>query len=175
MLDAFVEAAAARGVARRTVHGAWPDVVGVTPTADVVVCHHVVYDVADVVPFVVGLTARARLAVVVELSDVHPMTALADAWRHFWGLERPAGPTADLLLAVLHDLGLEPESVASPRPARSTDPPDLAAAAAHVRRRLCLPSDREPEVAAWLAEHPIAWPDSMVTIRWPGDAGAMEA
>lgn len=174
MLDAFVAAAADRGVARRTVHGDWTDVVGTTPPADVVVCHHVLYDVTDIVPFVIALTARARLAVVVEISRIHPMTALTDAWRHFWDLSRPAGPTADLLLDVLRDLGLEPESATSRRPARSTDVRDPVTAAATARRRLCLPVDREPEVAAWLAEHPIAWPDTMVTIRWPGEAEAME-
>ena len=48
MLDAFVDAARIAGVARRTVHGAWPDVAGHTPHADVVICHHVLYDVGGV-------------------------------------------------------------------------------------------------------------------------------
>jgi 2-polyprenyl-3-methyl-5-hydroxy-6-metoxy-1,4-benzoquinol methylase len=65
MLDEFLEAASAAGVARRTVHGSWPDVAGQTPVADVVVCHHVLYDVQDVIPFVLALTDHAYLAVVV--------------------------------------------------------------------------------------------------------------
>ncbi len=46
MLDEFVAAAAAVGVARRTLHGGWPEIASSAPVADVVVCHHVLYDVA---------------------------------------------------------------------------------------------------------------------------------
>ena len=105
MLDRFVAAAAAAGIARRTVHGDWPDVAGHTPIADVVVCHHVVYNVADILPFVMALTDHARLAVVVELPALHPMSAWSEAWRHFWGVVRPPGPTADAFVAVLRDRG----------------------------------------------------------------------
>lgn len=170
MLDAFVRAAVDRGVARRTVHGDWPDVFATTPVADVVVCHHVVYDVVEIVPFLIGLTERARLAVVVELSSVHPMTAFAAAWRHFWGLERPVGPHADDLLAVLGELGIVAEWEASPRRPRPTDARRSDELVALVRRRLCLPDERDPEISTWLADHPIAWPETMVTIRWPGTA-----
>ena len=59
------------------------------PIADVVVCHHVVYNVADIVPFLTALATHARLAVVLELTSRHPQVAWSDAWRHFWGIERP--------------------------------------------------------------------------------------
>jgi len=171
MLDAFVAAASRAGVARRTVHGDWPDVASHTPGADVVVCHHVLYDVVDVVPFLFALTERARLAVVVEVTPVHPMTAWTPAWDHFWGVERPAGPTVPDLLAVLDELELEPEHTIGPRGALAhfaTDPADELASA---RRRLCLPAERDAELATWLAAHPIAWPETVATIRWPGAAG----
>jgi SAM-dependent methyltransferase len=58
MLDAFAVTADARGLVHREVLGDWPDVAEATPVADVVVCHHVVYNVADLAPFVTALDAR---------------------------------------------------------------------------------------------------------------------
>lgn len=170
MLDEFVAAAARAGVAHRTVHGRWPDVAPSTPIADVVVCHHVLYNVGDVVPFLLALTDHARLAVVVEIPTVHPMSAWTPAWEHFWGLARPAGPTADDLLAVLVELGLDPEHATSPRGPLSRDAADPSTFVRTARRRLCLPPDRDEELAAWLAGHPLPWADTMATIRWPGAA-----
>lgn len=170
MLDRFVEAAAAAGVARRTVHGQWPDVAARTPVADVVVCHHVVYDVADIVPFVVALTVTARLAVVVELPLRHPMSAWSPAWQHFWGLARPAGPTADAFVDVLREIGLDPEVAVGERgtlPRSATDPDVFVPT---TRRRLCLPAERDDEIAAWLTEHPPPFVDRVATVRWPGAA-----
>lgn len=168
MLDAFVDAASAAGVTRRTVHGSWPDVADLAPTADVVVCHHVLYDVADVVAFVLALTAHARLAVVVEITTRHPMSAWSPAWAHFWDIERPVGPTHDDLLAVLDELGLQPEHAVSergPLPRFAADPERVVPTA---RRRLCLPVDRDGDLEAWLAENPPQWPETVATIRWPG-------
>ena len=109
MLDQFLSAASDVGVARRTIHGTWPEVAAYTPAADLVVCHHVAYDIGDIVPFLWALTDHPRLAVVLEIPTVHPMSAWAPAWQHFWGVERPAGPTSDDLVAVLHEMGLDPE------------------------------------------------------------------
>ena len=170
MLDGFVEAASAAGVARRTVHGVWPEVAGQTPVADVVVCHHVLYDVQDVVPFVLALTAHAYLADVVEMPTRHPMSAWSPAFRHFWELERPDGPTHRDLVAVLDELGLQPEFTTSPRaalPSYAADPDVLVRMA---RRCLCLSPGRDRELAEWLAANPLPWPDTLATIRWPGSA-----
>jgi len=170
MLDAFVAAASEVGVARRTVHGTWPDVAEHTPSADVVVCHHVVYNVVDIVPFVVALTTHARLAVVVELPISHPMTAWSPAWEHFWALARPDGPTADDFVAVLRELGLDPEVAVGRRaaaPPAATDPDILVSG---TRRRLCLSAERDDEIAQWLAEHPPEFPEQVVSVRWPGAA-----
>jgi SAM-dependent methyltransferase len=170
MLDEFVEAASAAGVARRTVHGSWPEVAGQTPVADVAVCHHVLYDVPDIVPFVLALTAHAYLAVVVEVPTRHPMSAWSPAFRHFWQLERPDGPTHHDLIAVLDELGLQPESTTGNRAALpwSAADPDLLVACA--RRRLCLSADRDREISEWLAANPLPWPDTVATIRWAGTA-----
>lgn len=170
MLDRFVAAAAAAGVARRTVHGDWPDVAGHTPVADVVVCHHVVYNVADIMPFVVALTDHARLAVVVELPTVHPMSAWSEAWQHFWGVVRPPGPTADDFVAVLREIGLDPEIEVGRRARLSGPADDPAVFVPTARRRLCLPESRDHELAAWLEQHPPAFVQHVVTARWPGAA-----
>ncbi|MGH9244307.1 MAG: class I SAM-dependent methyltransferase [Acidimicrobiales bacterium] len=47
MLDAFAARAAQLGVPHEEVEGSWPDVAGVALAADVAVCHHVGYSVAD--------------------------------------------------------------------------------------------------------------------------------
>jgi SAM-dependent methyltransferase len=170
MLDAFVEAAAAVRVARRTVHGAWPEVAPYTPPADLVICHHVVYDVADVVPFLLAMTDHARLAVVVELPVRHPMSAWSEAWMHFWDLSRPDGPTHLDFLAVVRELGLDPEVSVGPRRPLSTAAADPDRLVPTARRRLCLPPERDDELAAFLASHPPRWVTDVATLRWPGEA-----
>jgi SAM-dependent methyltransferase len=170
MLDEFVRAASAAGVARRTVHGSWPDVAGQTPRAEVVVCHHVLFDVPDVIPFVLALGDHAYLAVVVEIPTRHPMSAWSPAFRHFWQLARPDGPTHRDLVDVLDELGLQPEFTTSPRAALPTYAADPEVLVPMARRRLCLSADRDAELAEWLAANPLPWPDTVATIRWPGTA-----
>jgi len=48
MLAAFAAAAGAQGVEHEEHAGAWPAVSDQVPVADVVVCHHVFYNVAEV-------------------------------------------------------------------------------------------------------------------------------
>jgi cyclopropane fatty-acyl-phospholipid synthase-like methyltransferase len=171
MLAEFTRAAAAAGVPSTTVEGRWPDVAHLTPAADVVVCHHVAYNVADIEPFLLALTTHARLAVVLVLPPRHPLSAWNDAWRHFWGIERPTEPTADDLAEVLAGLGLDAErwDVARPPLARATA--DIASQVSSARRRLCLTEDRDDEIAAYLDGHEPAWSDTNVVFRWPGAAG----
>lgn len=169
MLDEFVSAAESAGVARRTVHGAWPEIAPATPIADVAVCHGVVFEVGDVVPFLWALTDHARLAVVIELPARHPRSAWSAAWRHFHGVDRPDGLTHLDLVAVLREMGLDPELAVERPPGSSgvtTGPADLVPIA---RRLLCLPTERDAELAAWLAEHPPAVAE-VATLRWPGEA-----
>src|SRR3954451_18694865 len=96
MLEEYGAAAERRAVAHAEVEGAWPDVSPAVGRVDVVVCHHVFYNVADLAPFATALTAAANRRVVVEMTATHPLTASAALWRHFHGIERPAGPSADL-------------------------------------------------------------------------------
>lgn len=170
MLDHFVAAASDAGVARRTVHGEWPEVAPHTPHADVVVCHHVVYNVVDIVPFVWALTEHARLAVVVELPTSHPMSAWAPAWQHFWGLARPDGPTVEGFVAVLRELGFDPEVTVSRRSALPPAAVDPTVFVPTARRRLCLPAERDDEIAEWLDANPPPFVEQVATVRWPGSA-----
>ena len=170
MLDAFVTGAQVTGVARRSLLGRWPEIAPLAPVADVVVCHHVLYNVADVVPFVLALTDRARLAVVAEITVRHPMSAWNEAWAHFWGIDRPDGPTDADLLAVLRELALDPEHRRSPRPPLSRASGDPSSLVPSARRRLCLPASRDGELADWLAAHPPAFVEEVATFRWAGTA-----
>jgi SAM-dependent methyltransferase len=170
MLTAYADAARSVGVAASTVHGRWPDVAADVPVADVVVCHHVFFNVADAIPFAMALTEHARLAVVVETTVRHPLSAWSAAWRNFWGLERPTGPTHGDLVAVLVEAGLVPEvwhSHRTPLSRQSSDPSTLLPTA---RRRLCLGPERDGELANYLARNPIEFVDTVATLRWPGTA-----
>jgi SAM-dependent methyltransferase len=170
MLAAFSRAAVAAGVRSTTVEGRWPAIAVVAPVADVVVCHNVAYNIADIEPFVLALTAHARLAVVLVLPPRHPLSAWNDAWRHFWGLERPSEPTADDLAEVLSGLGLVAERWDVPRPPLAGVTEDAGAQVRSARRRLCLTEDRDDELAAYLDAHEPQWSQTNVVFRWPGSA-----
>jgi SAM-dependent methyltransferase len=148
MLERYRAAAGATPV--RTWCGRWPDVAGEVPPADVVVAANVVYNVPDLPGFLTALTGHARRRVVVELTDAHPWTALAPLWRHFHGEDRPDGPTSALFGEVLAELGIDARSTTWERLDlfRGGDPAEVLA---FTRRRLCLPADRDPEIAAQLA------------------------
>jgi SAM-dependent methyltransferase len=174
MLDAFRERTERLGIEARTVHGRWPEVADRTPTADVVVCHHVFYNAPDLADFTRALDRHARRRVVVELPEVHPMQALNPLWLRLHGLRRPDRPRADDAVAVLREAGLRPRVQRWPRPPRleyrSFD--DLVAV---TRQRLCLPPERLDELADALLDlgvdpaHPRDLPpdsDTLVTLWW---------
>jgi SAM-dependent methyltransferase len=168
MLDLFEQTAEGRGITVVTHRGRWPDIADAVPPADVVICHHVVYNVPDIVPFLVALTGHARLAVVVELTSSHPMTGWRDVWRRFWDLDRPMGPTADEFVTIVRQLGWSPEVWRRQRSLDDLPFLDPERAVRSTRRRLCLPLERTDEVAEYLRDHPLRWPSEVVTVRWPG-------
>lgn len=175
MLDQFASAADRLGVAHREIEGRWPDVAIAAELAgapiervDVAVCHHVAFNVPDLEPFVVALSAIARLGVVMVLPRRHPMSAWNAAWKHFWNLDRPSGPTSDDAVEVLRAVGIEPEVIEVPRPAMARHADDPTALVASARRRLCLTSDRDDEIAAWLRDNPPDFMREVVILRWPG-------
>lgn len=165
MLGAFGDRADARGVAHAEIVGRWPDAARRAPTADVVVCHNVLYNAADVVPFVAALTDHARRRVVVELTEQHPLAWLRPYWRALHDFDRPPGPDADDLLAVLAELGDETEVSRWERASRGRR--DRDAQIEFVRQRLAVGPDRDDEVAALLDRHPPPETRRVVTIAWP--------
>ena len=151
MLTLLAERAAAAGLDSRTITGRWPDVADLVGPADVVTCHHVVYNVPDIWDFLAALTSYARRRVVVELTAVHPLTSLNPLWLRFHGLRRPDGPTAADLLAILAEAGLSAGHTEWSRPAEA-DYTGFAELVDVTRRRLCLPADRASEVEAALLD-----------------------
>lgn len=175
MLAALTARAAAANLPTRTFQGRWPDVAPEVPPADVVLCHHVFYNAGELGAFATALTTHARRRVVVELTPHHPMRPLSPLWTAMHGLPRPDAPTWMDAVEVLREIGLRPSVRRWPRPPR---PPytSFAELIATTRRRLCLPADRDSELADALValgvdpDHPrdlgTAEPDELVTLWW---------
>lgn len=178
MLALLAERAAARGMRASCVTGSWPQVAPQVGTADVVTCHHVVYNAPDIEPFLGALTSHARRLVVVETAAAHPLTSLNELWLRFHGLTRPDRPTATELIAIGEAMGLRIGQQRWQRPA-GADYASFAELADVTRRRLCLPPERVGEVADALAElgvdpaRPLDLGSSgreVLTIWWDGGA-----
>lgn len=179
MLALLAERAAALGIIARCVHGSWPQAAPQVPAADVVTCHHVLYNVPGLAPFVRALTAHARRLVVTEITATHPLVTLNELWLKFHGLPRPDGPTAADVLRILTAMGLRPGCRQWRRP-RGADYASFDELTEVTRRRLCLPPERAGQVADALVEagadprHPVDLGSSgrdVVTIWWAGGAG----
>lgn len=166
MLRNFANAADKAGVAHEEIPGEWPDVSDRAPLSDVVVCRNVVYNVPSIVPFSKALTGRATKSVVVELTEFHPSVALAPLWLQFWGLRYPNGPTADMFIEVLAEMGYKVDVEREVRPSiKATTSPDSYVE--FVRRRLCLDSSRDADIAAALVETGLASDETtVVVVSW---------
>lgn len=178
MLDLLAQRASDRGAQALRVPGRWPDVAPQVPVADVVTCHHVLYNVPDLAPFVAALTGHARRLVVVETASTHPLTSLNELWLRFHGLRRPERPTGTDLLEILRAMGLGMDYVHWRRPG-GLDYASFAELVDVTRQRICVPSERADEVGAALVEagvdpaHPQDLGSSgrdVVTIWWQGGA-----
>lgn len=165
MLAAFAEGARRLGVAAQTVEGIWPDAAADTPVADVVVCLHVVYNVADLVPFAEALTAHARRRVVLELPTRHPLHWLNPYWRVVHGVERPDGPTADDALAVFSGLGYAPRHERWQRPVSVHDA-TLDDQVTFIGQRLAVADDHRRQVRDAVHRFGIPAERDVVTVWW---------
>jgi hypothetical protein len=165
LLDAFISCATRVGVRATAIEGAWPDVAERCPSADVVVCHHVFYNVADLAAFAAALDSHARERVVVELTAVHPMGWMAPYWLNLHGLPQPDRPTAEDALAVLGELGL---NVYQNRWHRRYRPlgEDTSHGLESMARRLCLPAERHEELRRLLEKIPPPRDREVVTLWW---------
>lgn len=165
MLDAFEQAAAKREVASKVILGDWPDVADRTPDADVVVCHHVAYNVWELPDFVRALDAHARRRVVLELPVRHPLTWMNPLWKQFWNLDRPTSPTADDALTVIRDTGINAQLVEYDDVAQRI-PLDPRAQAESACIRLCLPVSQADEVEAAVRAADAGMPRRLAAIWW---------
>ncbi|HVB45610.1 MAG TPA: class I SAM-dependent methyltransferase [Streptosporangiaceae bacterium] len=183
MLDLLGQRAAERGLNAERVLGRWPRLAPQVAVADVVTCHHVLYNVPELGQFLTALTGHARRLVVVETTATHPLTSLNELWLRFHGLRRPNRPAAADVLAILRAMGL---SFGHTRWQRSGGPdyPSFAELTDVTRRRLCLPPDRAAEVADALVTagvdpaHPVDLGSSgrdVLTIWWNGSAQNLAA
>lgn len=165
LLAAFAARSRQRGMKTTTVEGTWPDVAPSTPPGDVVVCHHVVYNVGDLASFTSALTSHAARRVVVELTAVHPMRWLAPYWEEMHGISQPDRPVADDAVAVFEELGLDVHYERWTRPVQMIGENETDATA-RIARRLCLPPERHGELAALLARVPPPTTRDVVTVWW---------
>jgi hypothetical protein len=159
-----------------TILGRWPDVAPQAGRANVVVCGHVLYNVADLLPFITALNAAASRRVVIEVTRSHPRTRLLERalWRHFWNLERPEGPTWEDAVAVTREAGIEP-NVEQWESEQRGGFPSLDELVSWMRRTVCLDRAREDEVRTIVLEHAIErdglWrlspePRALATLWW---------
>jgi len=109
----------------RVVSARWEE--AVVEPATLVFAAHVTYGIQAIEPFLAKLDATARRrAAVVAVADP-PQTPLAPFWRWVHGEERLRLPCRDELLAVLRELGAQPEVVPlGPAPAVPLGPPGEA-------------------------------------------------
>ncbi|MGP3910819.1 class I SAM-dependent methyltransferase [Nonomuraea sp. 10N515B] len=178
LLDDLVRRAAPLGLAPVVVCGTWPEAAATVPEADVVLCHHVIYNVADLAPFIAALTGHARRLVVAEITVRHPLADLNPYWKQFHGLDRPEGPTAEQVIEILQALGLQVKAQQWTRPAMA-EYGSFATLVDVTRRRLCLPPERRDDVAAALTNAGLTEEclsdlgssgRELVTLWWPGEA-----
>ena len=157
-----------------TVRGTWPCRVPIE-AVDVAVCANVLYNVADVSPFLAALESICTLRVVLEITAMHPVAWMNDLWMRFHGLTRPATPTAADAIAVIEGTGATVHSVEHPHIPVFSGFADRQDAIAFIRRRLCLPASEDARIAEslgdLLAKGPHGWhvgPESQesVTLWW---------
>ena len=165
MLAAFEASAREAGVTARAVLGSWPEAVDEAGPADVVVCHHAIYRVAEIEPFFAALTESARHRVVLEVSAHPPMVDLNPLWRAFHGIERTDRLVADEVQAVLAAMGVavEREDLFLSPGERNVSPERVA----FVRGRVGVGPERDPEILTFLQESAPA-EHQVVALWWPG-------
>lgn len=165
LLRAFVELATARRIKVTAVDARWPAAASQVEPADVVVCHNVLYDVADIGPFVQALDARAIRRVVIEITVHHPLSWMNPYWRVLHGIARPERPVAGDALDVLRECGFPAHVERWTAPFSLSDAdPDLLVR--FVRRSLCLPPARDEDIRAALSHIPPPSVREMATIWW---------
>ena len=152
MLEGFLANARAAAVDAVAVAGRWPDVADRVEPVAVAIAGHVLYNVADLEPFVEAMTRVTRRRVVFELTERHPLHWMNDLWVRFHGLVRPEGPSAKDAAEALAELGFDARIERWLAPPRSGGFDRREDAVALVRRRLCLSAERDQELIEVLGD-----------------------
>lgn len=167
LLAAFAERAERMGIPSTVIEGRWPDIEADAPVADVVVCHHVFYNVADLAAFAAALTAHAHHRVVVELTAGHPLAWMSPYWKALHRFDQPDGPTAQDAVAVLEELGYRVRQESWQRTYQMIGERGDEALT-RIARRLCLRASRHEELRRLLEQVPPPTTREVVTLWWPG-------
>jgi SAM-dependent methyltransferase len=155
MRESLRENVAAAGLTNVEVIGAeWPLPPDLqTPTADLVVCSHVLYPVVEVEPFLRALNAAAERAVYLVMRIGQREEPYLDLFAQLLGEPRALSPTALDLFNVAHQLGFPASFDVVPFPSwRSFESRDDAVA--QVRAELLNPADPavDEPIRAFLSE-----------------------
>lgn len=184
MLEGFTRAASRLEINSKTVPGTWPEVADHLSAADVVVCHHVLYNVPNLQPFVTALDDKARHRVVIEMTPEHPLAWMNDLWVRFHGLRRPDRPTYEDAVECLRYLGLDAHSHVETAVSVMGGFERREEAIAFVRKRMCLRPEQDEELAAALGNRlrntDRGWSASppqhrIATLWWDRRSGASQA
>ena len=126
MAAVLLQAAADYGIANiDLVESDW--LAAPTAPTELTLCSHVVYTIQDIAPFVSKLTQSARRLCLAVLFQRPPQTQLYPLWPQVHGEPRHPLPSLPEFLAVLSELGLNPEVTELPhQPARGFDSPESA-------------------------------------------------
>jgi SAM-dependent methyltransferase len=146
------------------VASTWED--ALVEAHDVVLCAHVLYPIADVVPFIRKLDAHARRACFITARADQMVPSLAPLWPEVWGIVRPPEPTLPDLYNLLYQLGLRPNVRLAPFPGPGPYD-DLDDALERVRQLLFIPPgvhDHDPVLRSFLSETLVATPQGL---DWP--------
>ncbi len=159
MLGLLREDVAAQGITNVTaVASAWLD--ADVPAADVVICSHVLYPIADVAPFVRKLESAARQRVFVYVR-VDPLPTDIGLWSEFYGIALQGQPTYFDLAGVLAQLDIAADVEVVDHVFTWTFA-DLDEAFVQVRNSLCLPEGDDAagaKLRALLEARLVRWPN----------------
>ncbi len=159
MLGLLREDMAARGLTNvDAVQGEW--LLTEVPPADVAICSHVLYPIADIEPFIRKLAASARQRVFIYLR-VDPLPTDMGLWAEFHGEELQGQPSHMDLLLALADTAIVPDVEIMHHRFTWTFG-DVDEALAQVRNSLCLAEDDASATArlrTMLEQRLVRWPN----------------
>ena len=114
-------------------------------SADIVLCAHVVYGVADIEPFIRKLDAHASSLVVILAFVESPMTRISRFWKPVHGEERIDMPALPELVSALWEMGIYPD-VQMMGPVMPDKFEDREVAFTQLRNRLYVPAGSDEEI-----------------------------